>query len=73
MSEEIISYAKSLGVYTIVADNYPPEKSPAKLIADEAWDISLEEMDELERMCREQQAFIIRLKVGTSIYGGMTF
>lgn len=53
MSEEIISYAKSLGVYTIVADNYPPEKSPAKLIADEAWDISLEEMDELERMCRE--------------------
>lgn len=34
-SVDIVSYAKQNGAYTIVVDNLPPEKSPAKMIADE--------------------------------------
>lgn len=32
---EMIEYAKSQGIYTIVTDYLTPEKSKAKLIADE--------------------------------------
>ena len=37
---EMIEYAKSQGIYTIVTDYLAPEKSKAKLIADEYWMIS---------------------------------
>ena len=36
----IVKVAQSLGVYTIVTDYLPAEKSPAKQIADEILDIS---------------------------------
>ena len=38
---EMIEYAKSQGIYTIVTDYLAPEKSKAKLIADEYWMIVL--------------------------------
>jgi len=52
-SEEIVNYAKSQGVYTIVTDYLPPEKSTAKLISDEYWMINTKDLDTLEAKCRE--------------------
>ena len=44
---DIVRAAKRMGVYTIVTDNVPPERSPAKLMADEYWDISTAEVERL--------------------------
>ncbi len=52
-SSEIVAYAKSRGTRTIVADYLPAADSPAKRIADEAWDVSTADVDSLERMCAE--------------------
>lgn len=52
-SEEIVKYAKSQGVYTIVTDYLPPEQSTAKLIADEYWMDNTGELDILEKKCRD--------------------
>ena len=41
ISCEIVRKAKSMGVFTIVADYYPVGKSPAKKIADESWNINI--------------------------------
>ena len=49
----LVERAKELGVYTIVTDYYSIEKSPAKLIADEYWDISWSDIDALEKKCKE--------------------
>ena len=49
----LVERAKKLGVYTIVTDYYDEEKSPAKKIADEAWNISWSNIDELEQKCRD--------------------
>ena len=46
---EAVEWAKSQGYYTIVTDYYP--NSPAKLIADEALDISTAEIDDLAAYC----------------------
>lgn len=51
---EMIEYAKSQGIYTIVTDYFEPEKSKAKLIADEYWMISTGDFDALEKKCREE-------------------
>ena len=40
LSKDIVVAAKELGVYTIVTDWYDVDRSPAKLIADEDWNIS---------------------------------
>ena len=50
----LVERAKELGVYTIVTDYYDTETSPAKLVADEYWDISWEDLDTLEKKCREE-------------------
>ncbi|SDB68553.1 ATP-grasp domain-containing protein [Butyrivibrio sp. INlla16] len=52
--DEMIKHAKERGVYTIVTDNLPVEKSPEKGMADEAWDISVVDIDALEKKCREE-------------------
>ena len=52
-SIEMIEYARSQGIHTIVTDYLPPEKSRAKLVADEYWMVNTCELDELERLCRE--------------------
>lgn len=54
ISVEMIEYAKSQGVYTIVTDFFPPEKSKAKLIADESWSISTSDLSALEEKCRQE-------------------
>ena len=46
----IVNYAKSQGAYVIVTDNLPPEKSAAKLIADEVWPVSTADVDFLEEL-----------------------
>lgn len=53
-SEDIIKYAKSQGVYTIVTDYLLPERSRAKLISDEYWMINTGEIDALEAKCRAE-------------------
>ena len=53
-SREIIKYAKSQGVYTIVTDPRSPELSTAKLISDEFWMINTTDYDTLEKKCREE-------------------
>ena len=52
--DEIIKYAKERGVHTIVTDNLPAEQSPVKAMADEAWDISVLDIDALEKKCKEE-------------------
>lgn len=50
---EIVKRAKALGYYTIVTDNHDDwALSPAKQIADEAWNISWADIDALEKECR---------------------
>ena len=48
-STEIVVRAKEKGIYTIVADYLPENESPAKMIADEQWDISVDQTAELAR------------------------
>ena len=52
-SVEIVKRAKGLGHYVIVTDYLPREASQAKLFADESWEISTADIDELEKRCRE--------------------
>lgn len=52
-STEIVERAKQKGIYTIVADYLPESESPAKAIADEQWDISVDQIDELAQKARE--------------------
>ena len=54
VSLEIVQTAKEMGCYTIVTDNLPPERSIAKLEADEYWMINTNEIDLLEKKCREE-------------------
>lgn len=52
---EMVKYAKSIGVYTIVTDYLEPEQSVAKLIADEYWMINTADVDALEERCRDEK------------------
>ncbi len=52
---DAVRYARAKGIYTIVTDYNPPEKVEAKRLADEYWMISVAELDELEKKCREEQ------------------
>jgi biotin carboxylase len=47
--------AKSMGLYTIVTDWHSLEKSPAKQIADEYWDISLMDYNLLAAKIKEEK------------------
>lgn len=53
LSTDIVSKAKELGIYTIVTDWYEPDKSPAKLLADEYWNVSVADIDELVALVEE--------------------
>lgn len=53
-SIEIGEYVKEQGAYLIVSDYYPSEKSPAKKIADESWDISTLDVEALYKKCRDE-------------------
>ena len=54
ISCEMVKYAKSQGIYTIVTDPREPDKSVAKLLADEYWMINTGDIDTLEQKCREE-------------------
>lgn len=47
--------AKSMGVYTIVTDLHGIEKAPAKLLADEYWDVSIMAYDQLVPKIKENK------------------
>ena len=48
---KVVRAAKEMGVYTIVTDYL--EKSPAKLIADEAWMLNIMDIDGIVKKCKE--------------------
>lgn len=50
---DIVSYARNHRAYVIVADYFPPEKSPAKRIADKHLLISTADLDALGRVVEE--------------------
>lgn len=52
-SIDIVKYARGEGAYTIVTDYLPPEKSPAKVYANEHWLISTTDIDTLYKRCIE--------------------
>lgn len=52
---DIVNRAKELGVYTIVTDNTPYEKAPAKQAADKSYDISFSEIDKMVKLIEEEQ------------------
>ena len=54
-SIEIVETAGEMGYYTIVTDNLNPDRSPAKKVADEYWMNSTNELDLLEKRCREEK------------------
>jgi biotin carboxylase len=49
---DIVMTAKQMGVFTIVADNNP--ESSSKRFADKSFDISTDNIDELEKLCKEE-------------------
>lgn len=54
MEIEIIEAARKAGVYTIVTDNHVDwSEAPAKLVADEAWNISWSDIKSLKDKCLE--------------------
>lgn len=49
----IVERARKMGIYTIVTDHYTDRDiSPAKKCADEGWDISWTDIDELYLQCK---------------------
>ena len=54
-SIEIVQTAKDMGYHTIVTDNLNPDHSNAKKAADEYWMISTNDLDRLEKKCREEK------------------
>ena len=51
----LVERAKEFGIRTIVTDYYLDHAvSPAKDVADEAWDVSWSDLDMLEKLCRER-------------------
>ena len=52
-SVDIVKTAQNMGIYTIVTDWYDTKRSPAKLVADEYWNISIEDYDLLSQKIKE--------------------
>ena len=48
-----VERAKALGVTTIVANKFSPERSPAKLMADEAWTEDFSDIDRMVALIKE--------------------
>lgn len=51
---KLVEAAKEMGVYTIVTDYLAPEKSPAKQIADEYWELNITDIDSIVSRCKEE-------------------
>ena len=50
---KVVKQAKQMGIYTIVTDNLNVVDSPAKLEADECWDIDINDVGTLVKVCRK--------------------
>src|SRR5690606_15402467 len=55
ISCEIVEKAKSMGIYTIVTDWYPKENSPAKLVADKAYQLSIADIEAMVKLIKDEQ------------------
>ena len=55
LSKDIVKAAKELGVYTIVTDWYDIVRSPAKVIADEAWNVSTTDYASLTKLIKDNK------------------
>lgn len=49
-----VESAHHLGLYVIVTDYLPIEKSPAKQVADEHWEFNITDIDSIVSKCREE-------------------
>ena len=56
ISCEIVRKARQMGIHTIVADYYPTEKSPAKAIADEAFCVSVTDVDAVSHLIKQEHS-----------------
>lgn len=54
-SSEIVAVAKQSGLRTIVADYLPPLESPAKLLADKDWDVSIADVDAMAALAQNEK------------------
>lgn len=54
-TDDIIRYAKTNGVYTVVTDYLPKEKSLGKELADEHWEISTADVEEIKQRIIENK------------------
>ena len=52
--EKLVVEAQKMGIYTIVTDNLPVDKSPCKQIADEHWQINIYDVDEIVKKCADE-------------------
>lgn len=55
ISCEIVKKAKEMGAYVVVTDYNEPEKSPAKLIADESFMVSTTDIDEVVKLIQREK------------------
>lgn len=53
-TDVLIKVAKARGIYTILTDNLPAENSTFKKLVDEAWDISIYDVDEIVKKATEE-------------------
>lgn len=53
LHNKVVRAAKEMGVYTIVTDYL--EDSPAKKLADESWMLSITDVDEIVKKCKEEK------------------
>lgn len=51
---ELVRAAQDAGYHVVVTDYLPAEDSPAKQLADEAWNISTDDLDFLKARCQEE-------------------
>ncbi len=51
---KVVKQAKKLGIHTIVTDYLDLADSPAKQVADECWNIDINDVDTLVQECRKQ-------------------
>lgn len=51
---KLVKAAQELGAYTIVTDNLTVDRSPAKQISDEHWEIDIYDIAGLVKKCREE-------------------
>ena len=52
---KVVRAAKEMGIYTIVTDYLKTEDSPAKQIADEAWELNITDVDSIVQRCKEEK------------------